>query len=196
MNKEHSVHVFSLEHLVNNVFIEIKVKEIAQVERVLQANDVGPESTFEFSQEILRKPGKLKSIVATSIGGDDGVPSGPGNHGKTVASERRKCLRLDVVYGIIEGVDSNAPGLTQSKVHQLVVREKGGGVGMGDPGAGFKAVGLVHQNRLLGLRSNLNESPSVRKTLQVCENDLGPGILDEVVQQVVFRPHQACCRWT
>ena len=73
--QEHPVHIIPFHHLLDNVFIEFQFKEITQIQRVLEMDDVGSQTILDFPQHGLGKGRKFKAIVGAGVGCNDGMPS-------------------------------------------------------------------------------------------------------------------------
>jgi len=121
VGKDDSVHVVSFEHFFNDEGVELEFKQIPEIQRILQVDDVGPETAFHFLQDLFRKAGEGKSVVGAGVGCYDGMASGPGDNHKAVSPQRRQGLRFEIVHAVIHGVEANAPGLFQGIIHEPVI---------------------------------------------------------------------------
>jgi hypothetical protein len=128
VDQDHSVHILSFEHFFDDKGVELEFEKIPEIQGILEANDVSPETAFHFLENLLGEAGEGKPIVTTGVRGNNRVASGPGNDRKTVSPERRQSLGFKIVQAVIHGVEANASRLFEGIVYEPVVSEKSGGV--------------------------------------------------------------------
>ena len=78
--------------------------------------------------------------MGTGIRCNDGVTSRAGDHGQPIALQRGQGEDLDIVHGIIHGIDPHTSCLLKGVVNQLVIGEKGGGMGVGNMGTRLESI--------------------------------------------------------